>query len=163
MLAADPLSRTAAIQALHAYPDLKNVGGPWKPLEVPEVFWEVIRDHDVFLDYEDLEFLASYAYEFMVHGVDVDVFLDLLSSESQKLSDVFKAVFLSMYPDISFCFIVGLESMKTCSIARQILTCEFSSVLIPRNILQPSHYSLHPFSNSNITGESLFTNSALHL
>ncbi|XP_062014537.1 1-(5-phosphoribosyl)-5-[(5-phosphoribosylamino)methylideneamino] imidazole-4-carboxamide isomerase, chloroplastic-like [Rosa rugosa] len=125
MLGADPLSRAAAIEALHAYPGGLQVGGginsdnslqyieegashvivtsyvfnngqmdlerlkdlvcvvgkEWLVLDLScrkrEGKYAIITDRwqkfsDMYLDKEILDFLAKYADEFLVHGVDVE-------------------------------------------------------------------------------------------
>ncbi|ONH96140.1 hypothetical protein PRUPE_7G109700 [Prunus persica] len=91
MLGADPLSRAAAIEALHAYPGGLQVGGGINSdnslryieegashvIVTSEGKYAIVTDRwqkfsDVYLDEEILDFLANYADEFLVHGVDVE-------------------------------------------------------------------------------------------
>ncbi|XP_062028324.1 1-(5-phosphoribosyl)-5-[(5-phosphoribosylamino)methylideneamino] imidazole-4-carboxamide isomerase, chloroplastic-like [Rosa rugosa] len=141
MLGADPLSRAAAIEALHAYPGGLQVGGginsdnslqyieegashvivtsyvfnngqmdlerlkdlvcvvgkEWLVLDLScrkrEGKYAIITDRwqkfsDVYLDKEILDFLAKYADEFLVHGVDVEGKKTLESTSCQSADQV---------------------------------------------------------------------------
>ncbi|XP_050380124.1 1-(5-phosphoribosyl)-5-[(5-phosphoribosylamino)methylideneamino] imidazole-4-carboxamide isomerase, chloroplastic isoform X3 [Argentina anserina] len=91
MLGADPLSRAAAIEALRAYPGGLQVGGGINSdnslqyieegashvIVTSEGKYAIVTDRwqkfsDVYLDKDILDFLANYADEFLVHGVDVE-------------------------------------------------------------------------------------------
>ncbi|KAG6640594.1 1-(5-phosphoribosyl)-5-[(5-phosphoribosylamino)methylideneamino] imidazole-4-carboxamide isomerase, chloroplastic-like isoform X2 [Carya illinoinensis] len=91
MLGADPLSKRAAIEALRAYPGGLQVGGGINSenslsyieegachvIVTSEGKYAIVTDRwqkftDVYLDGKIMEFLASYADEFLVHGVDVE-------------------------------------------------------------------------------------------
>ncbi|RWR83543.1 1-5-phosphoribosyl-5-5-phosphoribosylaminomethylideneamino imidazole-4-carboxamide isomerase, chloroplastic [Cinnamomum micranthum f. kanehirae] len=91
MLGADPTSKSAAIEALHAYPGGLQVGGGINSenalsyieegashvIVTSDGRYTVVTDRwqkfsDLFLDWKTLDFLASYADEFLVHGVDVE-------------------------------------------------------------------------------------------
>ncbi|KAB2607800.1 imidazole-4-carboxamide isomerase [Pyrus ussuriensis x Pyrus communis] len=91
MLGTDPLSRAAAIEALHAYPGGLQVGGGINSenslnyieegashvIVTSDGKYAIVTDRwqkfsDVNLDEELLNFLANYADEFLVHGVDVE-------------------------------------------------------------------------------------------
>ncbi|KAK4276337.1 hypothetical protein QN277_019296 [Acacia crassicarpa] len=91
MLGADPLSKAAALEALHAYPGGLQVGGGINSdnclsyieegashvIVTSEGEYAVVTDRwqnfsDVTLNAEVLQFLANFADEFLVHGVDVE-------------------------------------------------------------------------------------------
>ncbi|KAE9445412.1 hypothetical protein C3L33_22690, partial [Rhododendron williamsianum] len=115
MIGADPFSKSAAMEALHAYPGGLHVGGginpdnalsyieggashviitsvcfhsllplfffsptnSYKYCDMQEGKYAIVTDRwqkftDVFLDEKIMDFLATYADEFLVHGVDVE-------------------------------------------------------------------------------------------
>ncbi|XP_034902272.1 1-(5-phosphoribosyl)-5-[(5-phosphoribosylamino)methylideneamino] imidazole-4-carboxamide isomerase, chloroplastic isoform X3 [Populus alba] len=91
MLGADDLSKAAAVEALRAYPGGLQVGGGINVnnalnyieegashvIVTSDGRYAIVTDRwqkfsDVYLEEEVLEFLANYADEFLVHGVDVE-------------------------------------------------------------------------------------------